>query len=270
MFEQAIKFGIAGNMTGHLEQAGEASDFTQVEAEHGAPKGMFPFHVPGHEGFLGVDPVSHLHLTLPDGEARTNVQAEPELALVLRLHWSGDRVERVEPIGFTAYNDVSIRLPAGKISHKKNWGPHCKGLGYEVVPLTELKPGGTLDRYHLASFLLRDGVLHDYGVDSPVRTYSYFHGELLTWIADRLNHQPETGPLEALAPLLKGHPDTAIVGVGATRYTAFAERDRLQPGDEVIVLLYDATELDLPAVREAVSQRALLPEGNPVLRQRVR
>ena len=30
-FEQMIGFGVAGNFAGHLEQAGEAADFTQVK-----------------------------------------------------------------------------------------------------------------------------------------------------------------------------------------------------------------------------------------------
>jgi len=47
---QAIGFGVAGNFTGHLEQAGEASDFVGVEAAAGAPKGVFPFYVPRGDG----------------------------------------------------------------------------------------------------------------------------------------------------------------------------------------------------------------------------
>ena len=53
---RAIKLGIAGNMAGHLEQAGEARDFTHVVAAAGLPKGLFPWHVPGAPGVLGVDP----------------------------------------------------------------------------------------------------------------------------------------------------------------------------------------------------------------------
>jgi len=43
---QAIGLGVAGNFTGHLEQAGEASDFTHVATAEGVPKGVFPFYVP--------------------------------------------------------------------------------------------------------------------------------------------------------------------------------------------------------------------------------
>ena len=39
-----IGFGVAGNFAGHLEQAGEAADFTQVKTENAIqPKAIFPF-----------------------------------------------------------------------------------------------------------------------------------------------------------------------------------------------------------------------------------
>lgn len=263
------KFGIAGNMAGHLEQAGEAGDFTQISAAPGQPKGMFPYHIPGHASFLGVDPVSSDRLVLPTGEDAGRVQAEPEVGLVVALDWADGQVAAVRPLGFTAYNDASVRRPAPKISRKKNWGPHTKGLAAEVVPLDGLSAGGILDRYHLMSFLLRDGVLHDYGEDCAVRTYACFHDALLTWIAGRLNEQMDQGPLEHLAPMLAGNPARAVIGIGATRYAALPVSDRLQPGDEIIIVVYDRSRFDSAQLRQAIEHRDPLPPGNPVLRQRV-
>ncbi len=263
------KFGIAGNMAGHLEQAGEAGDFTQVAAAPGKPKGMFPFHVPGHPSFLSVDPVSSDRLVLPTGEDAQRVQAEPEVGLVVALDWTGPRVSTVRVLGFTAYNDVSIRKPAPKISRKKNWGPHTKGLAAEVVPLESLAPGGPLDRYHLMSFLLRDGVLYDYGEDCAVRTYACFHGELLTWIAGRLNDQVDEGPLEHLAPMLEDRPARAVIGIGATRYAELPVSDRLRAGDEIIIVVYDRSVISSEVLRQSIEMGTPLPPGNPVLRQRV-
>ena len=41
-------FGIAGNFTGHLEQAGEAGDFRNIKTkEESAPKAVFPTYIPG-------------------------------------------------------------------------------------------------------------------------------------------------------------------------------------------------------------------------------
>jgi len=269
LYAGAPKFGIAGNMAGHLEQAGEAGDFTHVAAAPGQPKGMFPYHVPGHASFLAVDPVSSDRLVLPPGADADRVQAEPEVGLVVALDWSGPRVSAVRVLGFTAYNDASVRKPAPKISRKKNWGPHTKGLAAEVVPLDNLAPGGPLDRYHLMSFLLRDGALYDYGEDCAVRTYACFHGELLTWIADRLNDQVDEGPLEHLAPMLADRPARAVIGIGATRYAALPVSDRLQADDEIIIAVYDRSAISSEALRQAVETRKPLPPGNPVLRQRV-
>ena len=39
-------FGVAGNFTGHLEQAGEAGDFANViTKEQNAPKAIFPTYI---------------------------------------------------------------------------------------------------------------------------------------------------------------------------------------------------------------------------------
>ncbi|MEC7947140.1 MAG: DUF5718 family protein [Myxococcota bacterium] len=268
-FRDVPRFGIAGNMAGHLEQAGEAGDFTQVEAAAGQPKGIFPTYIPGSRGFLGVDPVSFDRLRLPRGSDAARVQAEPELALFVALDWLDGRVAAVRPLGFTAYNDASIRKPAPKISIKKNWGAATKGFAPEVVPLETLEIGGPLDRYNLVAFLRRDGVLRTYGEDSPVQSYACFHASLLTWIAEKLNDQAEEGPLEHLAALLHDQPAGAVIGIGATRYTPFAADDRLQAGDEVIVAVYDRDSVGFNDVRARVQGGIALPAGNPVLRQRV-
>lgn len=46
-FDKIACFGVAGNFTGHLEQAGEAADFTNIKTlEKNAPKGLFPTYLP--------------------------------------------------------------------------------------------------------------------------------------------------------------------------------------------------------------------------------
>ena len=135
--------------------------------------------------------------------------------------------------------------------------------------MTSLEPGGLLSRYRLVSFLRRDGVLHDYGEDSPLVGYSLFHAPLLSWIRDRLNHQRDHGPLEDLSSLLGGEPDRILVGIGATRYTPFGTRDRLQPGDEVTVLVYDGRSHTRAQARRAVESGQDLGPEHPQLTQRV-
>ena len=74
-------FGVAGNFTGHLEQAGEARDFTQVKTvEAKAPKAVFPTFIPNAKApvpeFLGIFPFDEYRIIFPKGESK--LQIEPE------------------------------------------------------------------------------------------------------------------------------------------------------------------------------------------------
>lgn len=272
-FREAIGIGVAGNFTGHLEQAGEASDFVDVAvADASAPKGIFPFYVPGAvEHFLGCYPVSSEEIALPSGAQ--DLQIEPEMALHCELEDSGERVTAVIPRRFGAHNDCSIRREgAKKISEKKNWGERSKGTAAKLLELDRFAPGGVLDHYRIASWLERDGELHDYGVDSAATGYSYFYQRLLDWLVLKLNEQADQGPLESIARRLAiaGRPSEALISVGATRYTPFGESTFLAAGDRSIVAVYDARRYDGEAIRAlARSAEGESAEGVSMLRQRV-
>lgn len=260
----AIGLGVAGNTTGHLEQAGEAGDFAALRTEGEAPKGVFPFYVPGSPAFLGVWPCSSDTLRLPREAAQ--VQIEPEVALVCAIDWSGGRVGAVRPVELAAFDDTSIRRPAPKISHKKNWGPGSKGLAADRVPVDSL---AAMEGWRLASFLIRDGELHEYGVDSALGGYTYFGDTLLDWLADRLAHQADEGPLEHIHAHLEaaGRPRRAVISIGATNYTPFGQSHFVQAGDEAVVVVYDGARHRPGAVREAVARGGRL-EGASLLRRR--
>lgn len=286
---QTIGFGVAGNFTGHLEQAGEASDFANVTAAAGAPKGVFPFYVPP----VNADPAAHFLHTFPlssntiehPGDIAgqpANLQIEPELALLCKLDYADDEsksVQQITPTHFAAYNDCSTRRPdATKISQKKNWGKNTKGLASDQwIELDTFEAGGMLDHFRLACYLLRDGELHAYGEDSPVAGpdgYGYMYGQLTDWLIDRLNTQADQGPLENLADWLRvaGHPQHAIISIGATRYTDLGKTTFLQPGDESIVIAYDARRYDTLALESELIGGAARPESPPAssrLRQRI-
>jgi hypothetical protein len=262
-------FGVAGNFTGHLEQAGEAADFVGVKAEVGAPKGLFPWYVHGHDGPLGAWPVSTDTIDHPGGGY--SIQTEPEVGLSCAVQYGSDGLVRaLLPDALAAWNDCSIRRPlAPKISRKKNWGPHSKGCAAHVLPIKGLAPGGRADTLRLASFLVRDGVRHAYGEDSPVVGYSYFHQQLLDWLVDRLNHQIDEGPLEHLRPMLAHRPPRAWISIGATRYTPFGEATMLEPGDESIVAVYDPASTSAEALWERLDRGQDEGEGLSILRQLV-
>lgn len=283
--ERVIGIGVAGNFAGHLEQAGEASDFTDVKAEAGAPKGVFPFYVPGGDPKahpLHVFPVSSDTLRL--GSLEENHQIEPEVALLFAIEYEGEgagdgdarAVVGLRPICAMAHNDCSIRREgAKKISEKKNWGAQTKGTAAEGIAVDHFREGGTLDRYRLACFLVRDGEAHAYGVDSPLAGedgYSYFYDRLHDWLVAKLRDQREGGPLEDVSQWIQtaGHPAHALISVGATRYTDFGETNFLVPGDRIVVALYDAGRYDADEIRALASdENPTSGEGLSLLCQRV-
>ncbi|MBK7950523.1 MAG: hypothetical protein IPK00_17640 [Deltaproteobacteria bacterium] len=276
--EGVIGLGVAGNFAGHLEQAGEARDFKDLKiADTRAPKGIFPFYVPLPQGgssshFLHQFPISPDTIRLFSREEKH--QIEPEVALLCDLAWSGGRVVSVAPRFAMAHNDCSIRREgAKKISEKKNWGPESKGTARQRIAIDRFEQGGILDHYRIACFLRRAGAIHEYGVDSPVASYSYMYGELLAWLVGKLNDQKDEGPLENIAGWLEqaGRPQQALISIGATRYTDFGETHFLEPGDEAIVALYDARNLSNAELRRIASGEAPAPtEGLSLLRQTVR
>ncbi len=296
-------FGVAGNFAGHLEQAGEAADFVGVGDDHvEAPKGIFPWFVPGEAAPTGVDgadaavsanpawapgpagiptflhtfPISRDQVVRPAGDA-INLQIEPEVGVLARVSYDSQTGAAIGlmPEAIGAFNDCSIRRPgAEKISHKKNWGAETKGLAPVLLPVDSLDPAGPTASLRLACFLRRDGETHAYGVDSRVPDYSYYGDTLLEWIVDRLANQQgaEGTPLEPVGAYLRaaGNPDYVLIGIGATRYTEFGETTFLEVGDDAIVVVYDAGATPPDAVEESVrlGTEDSLP-GASVLRQRV-
>lgn len=271
-----IGLGVAGNFAGHLEQAGEAADFLQVKTEEAIqPKAIFPFYVPSEtlsstEQFLSTYPLSHDTISFP--QDADNLQIEPEVALICEIHYQDGQVSKLKPTHFAAYNDCSIRRPnARKICEKKNWGENSKGISATQIALDKFEQGGVLDNYHIACFHKRNGVLNTYGEDSPAASYSYFHQKLLNWIIDKMNHQPDQGPMNHIAELIKQshQPAHAIISIGATRYTPFGETNFLQVGDTSIVVVYDATKYTHDQIVEMAEKEAFSEAGISALVQKV-
>ena len=242
----AAGIGVAGNFAGHLEQAGEAADFVNVVAESAqAPKGIFPWHMLGRDGYLGVFPLSADTIIWPVRDHEVDLQIEPEVGAICRLTYDADgNVTAIAAEAVAAFNDCSIRVAgAPKISEKKNWAPASKGLAARGFAVSDLDPTGGLATLRIACFMRRDGVVHEYGIDSPARGYSYAGATLIDWIIERLANQqgsPDT-PLEPVGQYLRdaGCPERVVFGIGATRYTDFGESNYLAPGDESIVIVYD-------------------------------
>lgn len=238
---ECIGLGVAGNFANHLAQAGEMKDFEKVEVEEEcAPKGIFPFYLPKSSTFLGTFPISNEKLTLPDYAA--NAQVEPEVVLLCEVAYENNQVKDLTPIKFASFNDCTIRKEgAKKISEKKSWCPESKGLGDSWIDIDHFEQGGVMDSYRLASYVKRNGTLYPYGIDSPVLGYSYFYTKLIQWLINKMNTQGDFGPLENIAHHLRDndYPKYALVTIGATAYAEFGEKNYLQSGDEVHVVVYN-------------------------------
>jgi hypothetical protein len=273
-WDEIMGLGVAGNFAGHLEQAGEAADFRELKiTDARAPKGVFPFFVPGSgDHFLHSQPLSSTTIRLAEGGEKH--QIEPEVSLLCDVSYDpgeAGRVARVVVREARAHNDCSIRREgAKKISEKKNWGADTKGVAATAIAVDRFAAGGILDHFRLASFLLRDGELHDYGIDSALTSYSYFYAELIDWLVERLREQQDEGPLEDLPNWIEvaGRPAQMLISIGATRYTDYGETTFLARGDRSIVALYDTREFDLAAIRELVlSGRSVEAAGLSLLDQ---
>ena len=274
-----IGLGVAGNFAGHLEQAGEAADFVNVKTQDVVqPKAIFPFYVPAKKlddltQFLTAFPLSSEWLNFP--QDADNLQIEPEIALICDVQYDNQtppQVTALLPTHFAAYNDCSIRRPnARKISEKKNWGENSKGLAAHCIALDKFSAGGNIDDYRIACFHKRDGKLNEYGADSPAVGYSYFHEKLLNWIVDKMNTQPDEGPMNHIAQLLKqaNYPTKAVISIGATRYTEFGETHYLQIGDTAIVIVYNGKQYNHQQIVE-MAEKERFAEGISVLVQKVK
>lgn len=268
-FINAIGLGVAGNFAGHLEQAGEAADFAKVITQEAIqPKAIFPVYVPQSEDFLAVYPYSATKIIFPQGA--DNLQIEPEVALVCDIDYEAQQVKALIPRGFAAYNDCSIRRPnANKICEKKNWGQQTKGLSTNWLSLTRFDEQSELNQYRIASFHKRAGQLNEYGVDSPVLSYSYFHQKLLDWIVERMNHQPDQGPMNNIYQYLQQarYPTQAVISIGATRYTEFGEKHFLQIGDTSIVVVYNGEQYSSQQIYAMVEQERFPTDISALVQQ---
>ena len=271
--EHIAGFGVAGNFANHLEQAGESEDFINVEVDEAdAPKGIFPFYLKDFDGFISTFPLSSDQIIEKPDE---NIQMEPEIALLCDVSYLNGKVSTLTPTHFSAYNDCSIRRKgAKKISEKKNWGAHTKGVSETFVPIDTFSLGGIMDHYSISSFIKRDGTLYPYGVDSQALGYSFFYEKLLRWLENKFATQTDHGPLEDISKYLESvdFPSRFLISIGATRYTDFGETHFLQVNDELFVIVYDHRYENQESIIEKLSLTSDLSKFHSscsILKQRV-
>ena len=278
-------FGIAGNFTGHLEQAGEAFDFRNVKtSDKNAPKAIFPTYLPKALGslqksygnnltpeFLHVYPFNKDTIIFPKGEEK--LQIEPECAIIFDAEWESNQLINLKPLVFGASNDCSIRKQgAKKISEKKNWNSASKGFAENKIELTSFSKDSILNKYRISSFLIRNGIAHQYGEDSAIRDYNYIYEKLITWMINKFNTQQNEGPTEDIHSYLVESecPDKILVSIGATRYTDWGTHNFLQNGDEAVVVIYPEDKYNFYKIKEIVESGICIDKSISLLRQTVR
>lgn len=275
-FDKIACFGIAGNFTGHLEQAGEAADFTKIKTlEKNAPKGMFPTYLPkiNDKGkctpsYLNVFPFDSKKIIFPENEDK--IQIEPECAVIFNAEWNNKKLVNLKPLVFGASNDCSIRKQgAKKISEKKNWGVASKGLSENLIETDGFSAESKINDYRIASFLVRNGIVHEYGENSAVKNYSYVYEKLVSWLLQQINNQKDEDPLENIYEYLieAGMPEYLMVSIGATRYTFWGKANFLQNGDRAVVIVYPETKYSTQDILLAVQNNAFSGKDISVLNQ---
>lgn len=274
-YKNFLGLGIAGNFALHLAQAGELEEFKDIITEdEAAPKGMFPFYLPkkikNAKEILNTYPLSSDKIKLPKEDV--SVQAEPEVALVCELEYSDGKISEVIPKYFGAYNDCSIRVAgASKISNKKNWGESSKGISQTLFSIDKFENGGIMDNFSICSFLKRDNELYAYGENVELKGYSYFYSKLTDWIKNQINTQKDFGPLEPINEYISAceNPKNAIISIGATRYSEYGEKTFLKSGDEVIIVVYDASKISDEDLIKSIENSSYDDKIMSVLAQKV-
>lgn len=238
-----LGFAVAGNFAGHLGEAGEADEFSVIETEDkDAPKGLFPFYIKGHKSFLGTYPICEKNIHT-HGREEDKIQAEAEVALICDFTYENEKVVDIIPKYFTAFNDFSLRIQDGKkLSAKKNWGENTKGISKDLIAIDNFTEEGILGTYHISSFIKRDGLLHNYGTISAVKSYSYFFAQLKNWMVDKFNTQEDCGPLEEISQFMHNAKESKgmLIALGSTAYSEFGKKNFLKKGDELFVYVYNA------------------------------
>ena len=258
-----LGFAVAGNFAGHLGEAGEADEFSVIKTEDkNAPKGLFPFYIKGHDSFLGTYPISYDVLSTHNRES-DKLQAEPEVALICDFIYKDRKVIDIIPKYFSAFNDCSLRIQDGnKLSTKKNWGINTKGISTDFIEIDNFSETGILSKYHLSSFIKRDGKIHNYGTISAVKSYSYFFIQLKDWMINKFNTQEDCGPLEELSQFMKNAKDAKgmLIAAGATAYSEFGKRNFLKKGDELFIYVYNARVYSHQNIINNIDSNTKLPE----------
>eukprot|EP00931_Biecheleriopsis_adriatica_P024529 TRINITY_DN15257_c0_g1_i1.p1 TRINITY_DN15257_c0_g1~~TRINITY_DN15257_c0_g1_i1.p1 ORF type:complete len:412 (-),score=90.68 TRINITY_DN15257_c0_g1_i1:80-1258(-) len=256
LWHRTCGIGVAGNVAGHMAQAGEASKDAAPQTK---PAALFTYYMPqesfqvsevhGASKRLEQFPVTYAVIHYPNLPSACKVQVEPELALYVDIVYTRDKkkVDHLMPRRVAAFNDCSIRSLDGadKLSMKKNWGFGSKGISVRCFEIDSFSKGSFVDQLAIVSYLKRGHEVEQYSIHAPCRNYMLFNEPLLEWIVEQINEQQDTDKWEEIFPSLKdaGYPTSCWIACGAGEYTPYGAAHFLEPSDEVVIVVYDETIL---------------------------
>ncbi|WP_159652626.1 DUF5718 family protein [Vibrio atypicus] len=240
--------GIIGNFSGHLSGA------EQVE-EQALPNGIFVIDCKEERTVTSGE-------TLAYPRAGDSVDIEPEFVLRCQVEYKDGKVNSLMTTHISIGNDVTIRnLPESeKISQRKSWGRHSKGINRHWWNVSRLSPANYDESIKLISYIEREGLFHLATPAVSCTELKVFYCHLMAWMVGRINNQKDEGMYEEILPKLAelGYPKEMILYTGAPNYTKWGEDNFLQKGDQVHIAAYNAKLIDEPLIEDMFQRRALI------------
>ncbi len=215
--------GVIGNFAGHLSGA------EKIE-EDSLPSGLFVIHNDEPNTISSSKKINY-------PRKGSKVDIEPEFVMRCKVGYENGLVSTLMATEVTVGNDLTIRELEGstKISQRKSWGLKSKGINAHWWDVLKLSPTSHGHNLKLISYIEREGEIHlaTPAVDCTELKVFYFH--LMTWLADRINFQPNEGIFEEILPELErhGYPTEILIFTGAPNYTDWGEVNFIKPGDHI-------------------------------------
>ncbi|MEH0759080.1 hypothetical protein H4F20_05260 [Vibrio sp. 16] len=243
-----LSLGIIGNFSGHLSGA------ENVE-ENALPNGIFVIDCSQDHTITSGHSLSY-------PTQGSNVDIEPEFVLRCQVEYQDQKVHSLMTTHISIGNDVTIRNLAGstKISQRKSWGIHSKGINRHWWNVSRLSPANYDENIKLVSYIERDGHLHLATPSVSCTELKVFYCHLMAWMVGRINHQADEGMYEEILPKLRalGYPKELILYTGAPNYTEWGEAQFLEPNDKVHIAAYNARLIDEAIVEEMFRREQLM------------
>lgn len=243
-----LSIGIIGNFSGHLSGA------ERVE-ENELPNGIFVIDCNEPNTITSGT-------TLKYPERGSEVDAEPEFVLRCKVEYQKGKVSSLMTTHISIGNDVTIRNLAGseKISERKSWGKHSKGINRHWWKVSRLSPTNYGENTKLVSYIERDGELNLATPSVSCTELKVFYCHLMDWMVGRINSQKDEGMYEQILPKLAelNYPRELVLYTGAPNYTPWAEQHFLKPGDKVHIAAYNRSFIDEETIVEMFRRGELL------------